>query len=534
LEPEGPVFVEGDTLLVRGVVEDESAVAVMAGETAVEVAADGSFEFALVGEPGAHRMRFTATDAAGNEAFAHVAAIMGQFGNAEELVSHAVTMELGSAAIGDLSYGTSRMLEGMDLAPYVREANPVAEGSWGEVNVRSVDYRSLDLALVPGVARLHATGVLNALDVGLELDSFVDLTGSVGASRVVFDAELEIRVHGGRVEAEIVDQMTSIEGFIADIDNFPGFIEDLVSGLVQGLVERKVNEALAAELPPALEDAMMQIPSGHTVDIMGSAVEIVTEISAVDVTPAGILLDVAATAFPSVRPIGEGAAVTAPGPLRLTDGAAPPRSTAEVAANISLDAINAMTFNAWAGETLRFRIDEVPFGTGNATLATLAFISPELRNLAPLDTPLSVEVDMGLPPIVTGEGTGLALQCAEVKLDFIARIPSGEVSVVSLSLGLSADLSVDLGDAMASSEISFLVENLVLTGDLFSGPESFGQGPDLDALLRSLARPLTEQLGALQGLQVPTVYGFGFAAQEARYIGGYVHVEGALEYTPAG
>jgi hypothetical protein len=534
LEPAGPVFVEGDTLRVTGQVQDDSPVRLLAGSTEVELAADGSFSFDLVAAPGAHRLRFTAIDAPGNEGYAYVAAMMGQYGDAEALVPHAISMELGSEAMTDLSYGTSRMLEGMDLGPYVRDANPVAEGSWGEVNVQSVDYEMLALSLLPASGSLRAQGAIQDLDIGLELESYLDLTGSVRATRVVFDADIEVQARDGRVVAEIIEQDVTVEGFIADIDNFPGFIESLVSGLVEDLVERKVEEALAAELPSALEDAMMQIPSGHTVDIFGSGVEIVTEISEVDLSPAGIFLDVAATAYPSVRPIGDGTEFMAPGPLRLTDGSAPPRSMAEVAANISLDAINAMTFNAWAGETLNFRIDEIPFGSGNATLAALAFISPELRTLAPLDTPLSVEIAMGLPPVVVGDGNALMLQCAEVRLNFIARIESGEQSVVSLSLGLNADLSVELGAAMSAGELSFLVEDLLLTGDLFEGPESFGQGPDLDALLRSLSRPLTEKLGALQGLQIPTVYGFGFAAQEARHLNGFVHVEGSLDYTPEG
>ncbi len=79
--------------------------------------------------------------------------------------------------------------------------------------------------------------------------------------------------------------------------------------------------------------------------------------------------------------------------------------------------------------------------------------------------------------------------------------------------------------------------DLALVGDLYEGPLSFNRGPRLDALLSALSRPVTDKLAGLEGLTIPSVYGFQISPSDIRHQGGFIHFEGTLAYqepaTPA-
>lgn len=528
--PLRPAFVEGTTLRVEGYVEDESPVEVMIGDAVAAVDESGHFSADIRATPGAHRFRVVARDAAANESFSFVAALMGSYGEATGLVPHAVSLQLGADSMRELSLGTARSLNSMEIEPYITAANPVADESWGSIDVTSVTYRDVSLDIQPGVGQLRVEGTIQDLEIGLYLDSLVNLRGDISAEDVQFTAAVEVTARDGRIVAEVLEQEVTIGGFLTDVEHFPDFIEEWVAGPVGDLVEEKLNEAIAEELPAAVEEGLGDIPSSRLLEVFDTQVEVHFEVSELTITPSGLFIDVAAGALAGAQPVVIDETRPVPGPLRLTDGSAPERVDSPLAADLSLDAINAISFNAWAGQALDFRIDEIPFGTGDATLAVLAFISPELQDVAPLDTPISAEIRMELPPVLMGQGEAVLFRSPDVTVDFVARTSTGEQRVVSMSLGIQAQVGVEIVAGGEPGQVQLALSEMVLTGDLYEGPASFGRGPQLDNILRGLSGPLLDKLSGLEALQIPSVYGFQLAPSHIGHRAGFIHFEGSLTH----
>jgi hypothetical protein len=515
-EPPPASFIEGSSIRVVGHIEDATDATLRADGVPIDVAPDGTFAFERLVGPGAHRIRLVAEDSVGHVGSAFTTAIVGRFANAEATLPRALALSLGDAALDAIATAAEPYMSADNVRPLVMAQNPVAEGFWGEVNATGENHDPVSIEIYPDDGPLSLVLTVPNVSVPFEanLPLGLDIRGTAYVASAVIEATMAVGAVDGMPTVELARSSVDLEGVLIDVDGLWDWVDRaLITNALRGTIEQSLDDAVANEVPAAIERALAALP-GHRAEIRSGVSELIS-------TAAGLraVLDF------GVRPVGGAgpAMLAAPGPLVFGSGEAPRSTLSGVEGAVTVDLVNAALFAAWGVGGLSYRMDEVP-GPGGAPLdvGLVNLVLPV--DGAPRDAPVSVEVDAALPPVLRATETGLEIHVADLHVRLYAPGPSGEAELAHVSCGVRA-VVVPL---LADDGLGFRVESLTVTIDGVEPLSGLPPADDLDRLLGELLAPLLETHGELRGLSIPTVAGLHVGADALFVERGYVVFQGSL------
>ncbi|RLB49520.1 MAG: hypothetical protein DRJ42_20815 [Deltaproteobacteria bacterium] len=523
-EPRPGAFIEGDTLHVEGRVTDATDVTLTVLGEPLELAADGSFHFDRTVAPGAHRVRVVAEDSVGHVSSAFTTAIVGHFGDLDASLPRAASVALGETALEAISAVVEPMLSPTNVRPMVMAGNPIAEGAWGELNTLGEDHGPVSVEFTPLNDALRVVIRVPSISVpfAAPVSGGFTITGTMHVEEALIVVAAGLDAADGRPVVDIDYSQVTLEGVFIDVDGLWDWVDRLVvTRALRGKMERSLNEAVDVQLPIAIEEALLALPSSHEFEVQGYRAEVHGGIASLESTYAGLraVLDF------GVRPIGGRGELprAAPGPLLLGAGAAPTAALSGIEGAVTVDLLNAALFAAWAVDGLSYRMDEIPDGDGGVVNVGLINIAIPVDG-APRDAAVAVEVSTTLPPVVEESNTGLTMAAADIRVRLYAPNQGREVLLAAISCGVRAAVSPILAD----DGLGLRVDEFEVTIDAVDDLGGLPPAEELDRLLGDVLRPLLEEHGELRGFEIPTVAGFDIGADELFVDDGYVVFRGQL------
>ena len=532
LSPPPDSIVEGTTVTITGRAEDdEGPVTVTLDGDRVTVGPDGTWTWTGTLDPGAHRFRFVARDGGGHEVTAWTALLAGDFASAGTPVEQALAVHASRAALAEVGRGAGAILAAQDFDPMLQALNPVYEDFWGEVEIRGEDHGAIHVTLEPLDGALRAVVRMESVSVRFFVD--LEIVGGVGGSisfgAITLDLTLGLGAADGMLQATPGATSIAIEDFRFDISGVPGVIEniDVVRDAVRDKVQEGLESGVSGALPGAITDAVASLPSEHQLDLLGAPVTLATPWHSLLLTPDGLDAAVNLSARAVMPMVGRGSVRY----LRVGSHGGPPLGGSDLGVAVSVDALNALLAESWAGGALRRRIDAVPFSdSASLQVRQLAILAPGIGRGLPPESPVAVEIDAALPPVATIEGGGVRMACADARVRLLAADAGGmEQELLSLSIAFGATLVPRAGVA----ELVLDVADIEISGDAVGpSPSGFPRGERLDALLEELLASRVSGLLGTDGIRLPSLYGFVIDAPTLTAADGYLALQGSIRYSP--
>jgi hypothetical protein len=527
--PQQAAFIDGRVLEIRGYVEDATRAEVTIGDETVLVGSGGRFSVEQEVQPGAHRRRIVATDAAGHTDYAFRSALVGDFASPGDSTPNAVALELGSEALSELARGLGDQLSRVDLEQVVRARNPVASGWWGELNVTGVSHDGIDIEITPHSGRIDPRIVVDNLQVDMKADwAYVGATGAEVYADPEMNAGVALGVEGGLPDVGLDGVKADLHGFRFDIDWIPSWFEDweTVRGAARRYIEGRLQRFVEQELPPKLRDALRDLPAGRRVSFQGGSFDVGVELSALDADESGMwaTVDVRATAASGGLSSG-----SATGPLVLPTAESPSYQVPEdVAVSVSQNLLNVVLYEAWRERFMERRIEGESLRDEGVTVSDLSLLLPRLEDRAPSDAPVDFAISAALPPVVRESDGELWVEAADVRAELVARGGGEDVPLMTLSLGARTRVTSEVRE----DAFSVNLEGIELTGVDVVGDakDQLPDGDELQELLLSLLGDRLEDGMEIDALQIPSLYGFEVTAEQPSPEDGYLALTGSLHY----
>jgi hypothetical protein len=337
------------------------------------------------------------------------------------------------------------------------------------------------------------------------------------------------RVESGYPVVELGEVEVVLSGLFIDVSGLWDWIDrNIVTSALQGTLTEKIQTLITAQVPPVLDHFLGQLPLSHDVEVLDSTTRIHGGFHRIDITRRGLSVELD-VGLDVLQP--DSATVAgSPGTLVMGTPDAPALEQEALGAAVSLDILNHALYAAWSTGELVYRADSPSTRTGEPlTFGAILLLAPSLRGMADPEDPIRFVTTPALPIVVQPSTTGglVELVAADLRTDAYARTPEGDELVFTVSLGVVANVGVELtGDA-----VSVRITDYAITVDPIGDvPPGTPLGPALDDLFRVVVDPLIAPLLSVGRLPIPTFGGFSFAAPRAFLDENYLVFEGAILY----
>jgi len=527
-QPTSPAFIEGNIFRVVGQVDDEGAVELTADGDAISVGSDGTFVYERPVDPGAHRVRLIATDRAGHESIVPVAAIVGEFAGRAEPVEDAAALSVDRDGFATVSGGIQHILNSDEFRNDIRWR---IIGRHGDVSIEDVNYGNAELSIVPVDGGLYARAVLGNVYVRVRvridlLIGSISFTGHLRVEAMEVTAHLNAWAQDGRIQAGVAGANVVAHGFSYNVPGVPGFIEGFFRGTIRRLLEDQSRNAITNTLNNEVPSALSEVSLDASFDVLGTDVTVLGTFHDLVLDDAGMHARLNATTW-SDDALEERTAV---GWLRQEHPGLGRRMGRNVVAQVSVDAINALSFATWSG-FVPYLSEPLPgLSGGELSVAQLAIVTGATFDPAiPADSPIVASIDMALPPVVTTDGDLVRIDCPDARITLSALAGETTAPLVTLSIALSAPIDVV---PAPDGTLSIVIGDLDIVADAIDAPPGFTTGEDLDLLLNDIAPLLTGSLLEISGLELPTFVGFTFQDPEYTVRDRTIEMGASLAFSP--
>lgn len=533
--------------------------------TAIPFATDGAFSRTLEPEPGRPFHSFgLALWRNGNPdplERRRVTTVLGEGRDASERVPTGISLRLSDLALDAIAADFAEAIASeVDVEAIVRESNPVAKesscltdtplGCAAKVEVEA-DVERVDI----GKVKVHADSrneklwievVLKNLEVDYDIDGDLDCNGRIRVDKASIPAKYRVApdaLKPWRLDVNLI--RSSLDASLHGFDN------DFTSGICDVPVIDDLVEQVIGNLDDLLRDALLDVfddPDGDgrkdspvaegvedAIDYrtlwapLGDALEVAidTTLGAAAADPQGLTIDFDPLVSRQTESCGAGpeldAALDVPSTPIAWGDLTPGGQPYDLAVALSASALNQMLRARVACGWLRADIDELDLGGGPLPLdaGLLGLLVPGLSSLDP-DTPISLEIEPSLAPLVTGDagpaGEPLDLWLAHWRVTL--RDGSTGAALIELVLelrtGLDLSLAADgahlefgLGAVPAEAVRSFVVGNALEVDD-----------GEVSAAVSALVPTLLSAFGLdLDPVPVPGVAGLALAGVELAPVG---------------
>ncbi len=458
--PARGAFVTGALAQVIGQVQDASGVAYfLLNGLPAALDASGGFAEVLTLSPGLNVIELEAADRWGNRTRTALSVVAGDFLPDTQTVGDAAAVRLNRPAFDAIERLAAAQLGGASLSQTILAQNPLYAGGGGlatlQVDATSASFGTPRLDLDPRAGSLRVRAELPSVDVVVRAHGSLvgipySVTTQVTSTLAVVEADAVVSVSQGQVTTQLQNVAVDLQGFRFDINNVPGFLEQLARNAVRGIVERQVQRQVEQVVPVEVNKAIAGANGPITQTVLGrtATLHLIPTAVVFDPDGASILTDGDMTIAPP-------AGVTLP-PLPTVPGSlftagAPPVHPLTQALHVSAndDLLNRIGHAAWRGRLLDLTIDQALVAQQvtlpawlqlDAFLLTVFF--PSLApHLNPAD-PIEIEIGSLTPPVFTTQPAPGLLRGGLGELAFRVYVaPAGRPR----DLVLEASLQVEAG-----------------------------------------------------------------------------------------
>ncbi|MFT7521878.1 MAG: hypothetical protein ACI9MC_004030, partial [Kiritimatiellia bacterium] len=344
-------------------------------------------------------------------------------------------------------------------------------------------------------------------------------TGTATADKVTVTATLRPRVVGSAIEVDI----SKVDATVKDLDlGLSGSIKTVTSRLgvsldskVKALLEDAVIDAVEADLPSAMEDALNTLTWTQELALGDRTATLTGELNSLDIDDLGMTVRLATTVTLDRWSLSR------KGPGSLAADYGPPKFTGKPGVVVALDQdfVNQVLYASWGSGMMSESERGVDLGL-DASLVKI--LLPDIKDLHVVVDPLYA------PVAVPGEGADLLdLQIADTMVSLYDGAPSGEPPYRFYVHGVAGlDITVKDGLLVASAG----------TPELFVHVDRAPNGVDRDGLRKVieslLPKALDEIAGTLSDIELPEPGGLTISSPTVSLEGpedGFVTVGGGLK-----
>lgn len=414
---------------------------------AVQADAQGNFSVQVdAGSPGLLPLITEATTADGRTAEDRRAVLLGADADPAQEVTRAMQIMITTEGITRLNDLLGGFIGGLDIDSLIGGQDT------GDFQLTSVTYDEVTMRLVPRAGFMEVRLTIHELRIGLEGEFEivfvpVGVSGDMRTEALYIDAEMHITpTPEGSMDMALRNPRIQFEGFGFNIDNVPGFIEDLFEGTVRGMAEDAISEALQDQVLPELFDPESL---SQEIDVLGRTVQMGMKIRGVDISYDGLMLTMGSTAT-ALDPVHQGGTLPidmAPAQMSFAD---------PIDLAMSADMIGRILHSMWAAGALD--LEMAPGGAIDlpAAAGLPLFIGSlgEAANGIDPSSPLTIRVRSLLPPVVyVDEGEKpLVIEIGDMLLDL--EVPEGRLATVAVHTIMRVSLNIDT----STGELAFVPE----------------------------------------------------------------------------
>ncbi len=503
-EPVRGARVSGPSVRVAGRVLNATGPAtVTIGGQSVAVDAQGSFLAEIAVPPGLRHIE-TTVEAGGETTDDWRAVLVDADADPRGEVAQSMKVSVSANGLAFISRQAEAALQGADLSSLLG-----GNADLGDVEVRSLNYNSLGLELVPGNGVLE----LRLRLYGFRIELGGNFSGRASANPAEFVAHLQLgATPAGGLDMRIVDGEAHLHDFDMDLDGVGPIIELIIDGLVREFAEDAIGDALTSMVIPQLFDPAAL---NQEIDLLGTIVDLGMKIRSAGIGANSLDLELAATANPRE--------VVHPGTAVRPEPGIPTLGSADVDLALSGNFIGRILHAAWASGALDFNLDE------NAELElpvalNVGFIAQGLGPAgAGIDpqTPLRLSTRPLLPPTAHVEvgDKPIVVNVGDLLLDFAS--PDGPLVTVALNLIIRVGIDFENEGALAME-----VEAHVDVAETPRGPVNARQLEQSIVAIAGLVPGLLAGAAENEGADpVPGGFDLSGAAFEADEFGPFIHVK---------
>ena len=463
----------GDLVHVEGTVEGGNAPVLTIAGVEVVPSADGSFSADVPAEDGLKTVVTTwMENGKGPEDRRSV--LINADADPTVPLDEVVSVNISTAAFAAIGQLMGTYISGLDPAELLQGQPP------SDFTVEEITYSGVSVDLVPTDGALEIRFSIRDLSIRLKGKVRVVIRLSVHASmhsnNAVIVARLGVDDDGnGGLAINMQSADVDLQGFSYNIRHVPGAIESWFENKVRKMAEEMMEEAISGVVIPNLfdPDSLSQ-----QIDIMDTQVNMDLGVGDVEMTPQGMVFDLAGTAA-AVDIVHDGEAVR-------SIAAAPIADPSGIDVAIASGFINRILHAIWAGGALDMEVD---LASGDAP-PTLGFLKAPLGQAAadiPADAPLEVTVRALSPPVAwidNGADKPIVIQVGNLMLDLGA---AGE-HLVTISLDLEVRLNLLAENGGFTPEM-----DVAVNADVAETPK----GPVNEAAIENLIEIMAAALPAL-------------------------------------
>jgi hypothetical protein len=516
LTPERGTQTTGASIEVTGVALDDVGIeSVTVSGVKAEVDAAGRFRVDVPVDQGIAILETVVTDAGGNEATDTRAALVAELAAPGTRIPNALVAEISPMTMGVMGSLAGQLASNADLGGLISAANPIVKSGGSclgaEVDLLSVDFSDVDVALSPADGALEALVTIHDLDVDMRARYKVAcfIGGSAGinlsANTLAVRGRVKLALDGGDIDVWLEGVNASFTGFDLDVGAIPDAVVNFVVDDVPGKVADALEGPIETLVPDLLAGFLIDFTSQTvSVDVFGVGVDI-------QIRPTELTLDAAGGAI-ALEIVTTSQGVT---------GAVYPSSPSQVPAVGTMgsgigglglafadDAANQLLAVLWHGRALERSVTVEP-GSPFAGL---------------VDGADSMAFNLLLPPVISADrDTGSArLGIGDLFVDALA----GDQLLARMAISGYIDVSIEIS---GSGVPSLKAEVAKMSIDVLENTGALSFGTDqLEAFATAALAPLRGRLNeALRTLTIPQ-FGAEVRSASLEAASGYLLISGQL------
>ena len=531
------VLGQDDRLLIRGQVSDAGlgVKALTLNGQPVDLRGDGSFEVVTAPQIGLNVMELVATDRAERKSQTTRGAIYGEFTPFDRPSSDAIEARVDTSAFAVIEEAMIDLLQGDTLNELLTANLPPSDS----FRILGVEVERAAIDLIPLDGRLQVRADLFGLALRVQIGNGAQGTISANPAEVQADVYVTL-TESGSIQARTQGVEVNLRAF--DVD----FGEELDQGVVDALevILRSVAENGMTALLEQFVVGDLFDPSlfDQEITLLGITLPFDIQLNTITISTNGIDLkgdvDIDVPAAPGALP--------SPGVLRTPSAPPAGRPSRMVRLSVADDMLNKMFAQAWRGGILNLEVRELlgedgvlPIDLNVVALSLL--VGNELKEHAPSDTPVDVNLRPLLPPVVTPLAEAdrqMRVQFADLLLDLAFAPEGGQPSRwATVAIVLTLDVGVRLDE---NGELS-LDFDIDVSADVEDEPLFDLDDEKVETVVQSLFESLPAILGrdglsGLFDLGSVSILGIGLdevAAHADGPSGDYISIDADLIATPA-
>ena len=441
--PRGTVTEDSSVTVAGTVTDGESAVAVKVNGQPVPVNPDGSFSTTVEVGEGITLFDTIATDAGGNEANDARAVLSGTLVPQETPVAEGVVANLSGEAMNGLGDLVSSIANNTDFTALATALNPVVDAGGGGCNsarvyVDSVGHSGVQVGVSPVSGGVHAGVSIGSLVVHGHVSFRAICIGGSASWTITADAYdvggvITPTLSAGSIAIALAGVTSDFRGFNLDVNNIPGFIEDIFEDDVRDKLAQILRDKVNEMVPPLTTAFLAEFLAGAwDVSFLGQTVSLGVTPSAMTWTEQGgtITLDTSA----QIAGAEGGSYLTSPRP-RPSDA---DMASTGIRIGLADDVLNQLLSAIWTSGALEDAMvpgDADALGAafgGDVASATMTLMLPPVANFDTTTGTARITIGDMMVTAIDPSGATLAAFVVSADIDLAVETSSdGRVKVVT-------------------------------------------------------------------------------------------------------